>query len=96
MNKILCLLLALVGLAFAPVTANASLPAEPPRRQVMTSLPAVGTWVWASNTWWHVSNRWWSSGQYTWGGWLYRDFNIVYRRINDGRVVVLWLTYGRR
>ncbi len=96
MSKILCILLALIGLSLAPVTANARMPASPPHRDVTTSLPAVGSWVWAAGTWWIVSNRWWSSGNYTWDGWIYRDFNIVYRRINDGFVIPLWLTYGRR
>ena len=96
MNKILCILLAFAALSFAPAKANARLPASPPHRDVITYLPAVGSWVWAAGAWWMVSNRWWSSGQYTWGGWIYRDFNIVYRRVNDGYVVALWITYGRR
>ena len=96
MNKILCILLAFAALSFAPATANARLPVSQPHNTVVMSLPAVGSWVWASNAWWVLSDRWYYGSSYTWNGWRYTDVNMLYRRVSDGYLILLAVTYGRR
>ena len=84
MNKILCILLAIIAVSLAPVTANARMPVSQPHNQVLNNLPAVGTIVSAANQVWVIHDGWYSGVQSTWGHRIYTDLTVWFRRTSDG------------